>query len=72
MRIFILEKKLFKNAEQLEKALVKAGTYEGKVAMVQSVLRDVAKTNNWKKAGDISKNTGNEFYDLGNNTFWFY
>lgn len=61
--------KVFKNAEQFEKGLVKAGTYEDKVGMVQSVLRDVAKTNNWKKAGDISKKTGNEFYDLGNGTF---
>ncbi|MFN9802605.1 MAG: RHS repeat domain-containing protein [Bacteroidota bacterium] len=61
--------KTFKNAEQFEKALVKAGTYEDRVGMVQSVLRDVAKTNNWKKAGDLSKKTGNEFYDLGDGTF---
>jgi RHS repeat-associated protein len=61
--------KTFKNAEQFEKALVKAGTYEDKVGMVQGVLRDVAKSNNWKKAGDLSKKTGNEFYDLGDGTF---
>ena len=49
--------------------MVKAGSYEDKVAMVQTVLRDVAKTNNWKKAADISKQTGREFYDLGGGTF---
>jgi RHS repeat-associated protein len=61
--------KTFKNADQFEKALVKAGTYEDKVGMVQNVLRDVAMNNNWKKAGDISRKTGNEFYDLGDGTF---
>jgi RHS repeat-associated protein len=60
---------VFKNAEQFEKALVKAGSYEDRVGMVQSVLRDVAKTNNWKKAGDLSSKTGYEFYDLGDGTF---
>ena len=42
----------------------KAGSFNDKKAMIQSVLRDVASTNEWKKAGDISKTTGREFYDL--------
>lgn len=37
--------------------------------MIQSVLRDVAKTNGWKKATDLSKKTGREIYDMGDGAY---
>jgi hypothetical protein len=61
--------KTFKNANQFEEAVSKAGTYNDKKAMIETVLRDVVKANDWKKAGDISKITGNEFYDLGSGRY---
>lgn len=61
--------KTFRNADQFEAALSRAGSFNDKKAMIQSVLRDVAKANEWKKAGDLSKSTGREFYDLGQGSF---
>lgn len=60
----------FKDAAEFEKALNKlGGRYEDAFAMATSVCRDVAQKNNWKKLGNLSKQTKREFYDLGNNTF---
>ncbi|WP_315823137.1 RHS repeat-associated core domain-containing protein [Paraflavitalea speifideaquila] len=61
--------KVIRNADEFEKALFNVGSFNDKKAMIQSVLRDAAKTNGWKKASDLSKKTGREIYDMGDGAF---
>ena len=63
--------KTFKNAEQFGKAVTElAGTPREKRALIETVTREVAGTNGWKKSSSLSGTAlGDEVYDLGNATF---
>ena len=63
--------KTFKNAEHFGKAVTElAGNPREKRALIETVTRQVAKTNGWEKSSNLSGTSlGDEVYDLGGGTF---
>ncbi|HTN46345.1 MAG TPA: hypothetical protein VL098_08370 [Flavipsychrobacter sp.] len=62
---------VFKNAKEFGEAVTRlGGKPREKRALIESVTRQVAETNGWKRSSKLSGTSlGDEVYDMGNGTF---